>query len=193
MRTLGLADQVCVTATAAQRARAFSMIELAIVIAIIGVIGAIAIPRMSRAVSGARENAMITDVVRTQKAIDHYMIEHEGRTPAHNPNWLKTSSSPLFWQRLTAKTDADGTVNASGLYGPYLRNVPFNVESQSDVVRIDGADAGTGGAGWHFDTVTSIFLPDDSEESADRAIDILDQGLNFDAGGGQMQQMQQGP
>ena len=159
--------------------RGFSLVELAIVVAIMGVIAAIAVPRVSRAVEDSRINAKITDIVTVQKAIDLYMVEHGGLSPAHNSDGSTISSSAVFWQRLSEKSNEDGTVNASGLYGPYLRTHPTNSSNGLDTVRIDGMAAGANTHGWHFDTTETLFLPDDSAESVSIAKDVLKQAASL--------------
>jgi len=155
------------------------MVELAIVVAIMAVIAAIAVPRVSRAVEDSREKAKLTDVVTVQKAIDMYMAEHGDLSPAENPDGSKISGSDAFWQRLIEKTDADGTASAAGLYGPYLRRQPTNLSNGLDTVRIDGLAAGANTHGWHFDTGDELFLPDDSAESVSIAKDVLKQAVSL--------------
>lgn len=55
--------------------RGFSLIELVIVVVIIGVLGAIAIPRLSRGSDGARINAFVAEINTFATAIDHYQIK----------------------------------------------------------------------------------------------------------------------
>jgi len=57
--------------------------------------------------------------------------------------------------QLTKKTDADGTINASGAYGPYLREFPGNcyVEDPVEAVKTTGKF----GEGWDYDPATGVF------------------------------------
>ncbi|MBX2852858.1 MAG: hypothetical protein KTR15_14070 [Phycisphaeraceae bacterium] len=52
------------------------MIELVIVVVIIGVLGAIAIPRLSRGSEGARVNAFVAELNTFAKGIDRYRVEN---------------------------------------------------------------------------------------------------------------------
>ena len=130
----------------ARRYRGFSLIELVIVVVIIGIIAAIAIPRMSRGSEGAAEGALTADLAVMRSAIDLYIIEHVGTEP----------TLPTFANQMTGKTDLDGTPNASGIYGPYLRTVPplpVGANKGGNGVKAIPPDGG-GTQGWAYDAST---------------------------------------
>jgi len=122
---------------------------------IIGIIGAIAIPRMSSSAENAAVNAVIADRATLQRAVDLYEIEHEGVM-------LHTGAATIkvFYFRLLKKSDLDGTVNASGIYGPYINSIPTNLHNGIPTIRIDGAAAGANTHGWRYDTVSGLIEPD---------------------------------
>ena len=60
----------------------FSLIELVIVVVIIAIIGAIAIPKMSRGAAGANDSALIQDLSVLRSALDLYQTENGGNYPA---------------------------------------------------------------------------------------------------------------
>jgi len=125
------------------------------VVVIIGIIGAIAIPRMSSSAENAAVNAVIADRATLQRAVDLYEIEHEGVM-------LHTGAATIkvFYFRLLKKSDLDGTVNASGIYGPYINSIPTNLHNGIPTIRIDGAAAGANTHGWRYDTVSGLIEPD---------------------------------
>ena len=65
-----------------------------------------------------------------------------------------------FAKRLTRKTTARGELTGT-LFGPYLRDLPSNPYTGLKTVRIDGAAAGSGAAGWRFDSAKRLFQADD--------------------------------
>ena len=136
--------------------RAFSLIELVIVIVIIGIISAIAIPRMSSSADNAAKNAVVGDQTALQRALDLYEVEHEG-VMAH----VGAASIKTFYFRLLKHSDLDGTVNdTTGIYGPYINGIPANKLNGLATVRRDGAAAGANTDGWRYDTTTGRIEPD---------------------------------
>ena len=97
------------------KAHGFSLVELVIVVVIIGVIAAIAVPRISRGSKGAGDAALRASLAGIRNAIDMYAAEHGGAFP-------DGADQATIEGKLIQKTDFDGTVNASGDYGPYLRS-----------------------------------------------------------------------
>lgn len=97
----------------------FSLIELVIVVVIIAIIGAIAIPKMSRGAAGAGDSALIQDLSVLRSALDLYQTENGGNYPS-------AANLPLA---LTGYNDGTNsapvaTKDATHIYGPYLRSVP---------------------------------------------------------------------
>lgn len=117
--------------------RGFSLIELVIVVIIIGVLGAIAIPRMSRGTEGARVSAFIAELNNFSTVIEQYRLEHlknpadssTGQAPPELVEYLRDNS----WE---GKTPIGGhwDIEANDLGAITLA---VGVHFQSDVPDVD--------------------------------------------------------
>jgi len=135
--------------------RAFSLVELVIVVTIIGILASIAIPRMTTASSSAKANALQATLANVRKAIDIYYAEHN-RYPGYHPV-TGTPDGDFFVQQLTLYTNFKGetsTTTAGGyLYGPYLRS-PFPKDPFHNLGTVyvkatpPDADPADGSVGW---------------------------------------------
>lgn len=102
----------------AKCSRAFSLLELIIVVVIIGIIAAIAIPRLSRGTTGDEESALIGDLRILREAIEYYKVEHRNSLP----------DKDNIADQLTKYTSISGAVSDTRdtvhIYGPYIAGVP---------------------------------------------------------------------
>lgn len=123
--------------------RAFSLVELVIVIVIIGIIAAIAVPRFSSATTNANAKQAQASAVILQNALDLFVAEH-------SPGALASTGAGIVTQ-LTTATAADGT--AGSTYGPYIRIMPANltIGQATDGLAVGGScDAADAPCGWDF-------------------------------------------
>lgn len=102
-----------------RRVGGFSMLELVIVIIILGIVAAIAVPRLSRGSQAAAEAALMQTLTVARKALDLYVAEHGGQLP----------QAEFITASLTAYSNEAGTVfsgqkTAECYFGPYLRMPP---------------------------------------------------------------------
>jgi len=126
---------------------AFSFLEVAIVTAIIAILMAIAIPRMSRSSKCAGDAALIGDLAVLRNAIEMFMAEHHGAYP----------SKGGIVNQLTQYTDVFGdfqaTMDTTHIYGPYLRKIPpLPVGKRKGFTDIAANNAV--GVGWVYDETT---------------------------------------
>lgn len=123
--------------------RAFSLVELVIVIVIIGIIAAIAVPRFSSATTNANAKQAQASAVILQNALDLFIAEH-------SPGALAATGASIVTQ-LTAGSKADGTAGTT--YGPYIRTMPANltIGETADGLSVGGTCAAADApCGWDF-------------------------------------------
>jgi len=124
---------------------AFSLVEVTMVVVILGIIAAIAAPRVSKAGKNAQRDAVESTLTTVRRAMDLYFAEH-GRFPGYNPA-NGTPSNAAFPRQLMEYTDIDGFPNAvyspPFVYGPYVRapfpKNPFNDLSTVGVIATQGS------------------------------------------------------
>lgn len=139
--------------------KGFTLVELAIVIAILGILAVVAIPKYQGMVDEARSAAAKAQLGTVRSAIAIYYAKNKGTFPA-------TIDGSLFADGNVAKveiTETDGTVISSAAVLPVstLLDVPFAATDITDVggwiyndntgeVRINHTDTDpvTGGAAW---------------------------------------------
>lgn len=110
--------------------KGFTLVELVIVVVIIGLIAAIAIPRFSNASAQAAEVALRSDLAKLRKAIDFYAAEHDGDWPAlrNAGGGAGAQNGEAFTRQLTWYSAEDGqtsrTRDATYYLGPYIERIP---------------------------------------------------------------------
>jgi len=101
--------------------RAFSLVELVIVIVIIGIVAAIAIPRFSSASRRATARSVAKTLKVINDAVEHYKAEH-GCYPGMISCKRKELRGGLAAMQLLIRTERSGACAAdTGIYGPYIR------------------------------------------------------------------------
>jgi len=133
----------------------FTLVEILIVVVILGILAAIVIPQFTEASTEAKTSSLCTDLQTLRSQIELYKIQHNDNPP--------TAAS--FVAQMTSKTDIDGTVIASGAYGPYLQKMPTNPFNDLDTIDTSGT-AGDGAGGWEYNETTGAINADDSAEHA---------------------------
>ena len=148
-----------------RQARAINLIDLAVVVVIIAVIGAITIPKMSRGEPGAADEALIQDLSVLRNAIDRYNFDHP-TAPLNN-----IASAAALMNALTLYSDSKGNVGtnktATAVYGPYLRSfptLPIGTNKNNSTVTVSGP-LGSGRYAWYFNGTT--FLCNDPSTDID--------------------------
>jgi prepilin-type N-terminal cleavage/methylation domain-containing protein len=145
-----------------------TLIEILIVVILMGIIAAVAVPRLSTSTNEAQVNMLDTNLSTLRNAIEQYAAQHNGRFPGQyketdGTTVVTTDAEALaaFTAQLTAYSDRDGKTSASKdvnfPFGPYFRNAlpknPLPAPSNTVVADFDelGSITNTGavsGSGW---------------------------------------------
>lgn len=127
---------------------AFSLIELVVVVVIIGIVAAIAIPRMSRGVSGSNDASLTADLDTLRRAIELYRAEHGQAAPK-----LSMVNAVLTLYSNDDGSSAQTNQDARHMWGPYMRAIPaLPVGANKGATLIGGAAGAT--VGWVYDETT---------------------------------------
>lgn len=145
----------------------FSLVELVIVVVILGVIAAIAIPRLARGVTGAGDSSLRKNLQALRTAIDAYAAEHGGTFPGANADGMGGGAETYeaFRNQLTRFSNAAGQCSETGgssyPFGPYLQQIPVipvGPNKGNAAVAIDKVNSPplvTGGPqGWVYNPLT---------------------------------------
>jgi prepilin-type N-terminal cleavage/methylation domain-containing protein len=147
--------------------KAFTLVELIIVVTILGILASLVIPTFQGHVVQAKEAAAKDNlkVIRTQ--IEVYKMQHNGVPPGY----ISGSGAPsaLLALQFTATTTDDGAVSTStipaGAYvnGPYIKKIPENpfnklstINYVTDGTAFSTAADGTS-SGWLYKKETAEF------------------------------------
>ncbi len=134
--------------------RGFTLLEILIIVVILGVMAAIAIPQYVGATAQARTSCLLRNLQVIRKQIELYKHHH------HDLPAALGETSADFTRRMTTPTDPNGEAGAA--FGPYLERIPINVVNGRRTVRVGGLPAGANIDGWRFDPLTGEFHADDN-------------------------------
>ncbi len=149
--------------------KGFSLVELMIVVALLGILAAMALPAFQGHVRQARAAAAKDNLRILRDAIKIYAAEHNDAAPGY-PNG-DTSSDPIsnwFYMQLTKATNIDGQYvsNPSAQdFGPYISDKPKNPFNNEWTLRAlanheSFPEEATGEYGWIYHAATKTIRLD---------------------------------
>ena len=143
----------------------FSLVEILIVVAILGILAAIVIPQFTEASTEAKFSSLCSDLHTLRSQIELYKMQHNDTPP----------SFANFVAQMTTYTDIYGNTNAAKtvvfFYGPYMQKVPVNqFNNRFDATGIHGLLDNTGTIGdnvgsWEYDEATGVINADDNYDN----------------------------
>ncbi|MFO7898833.1 MAG: prepilin-type N-terminal cleavage/methylation domain-containing protein [Planctomycetota bacterium] len=169
----------------ARRRAAFTLVELLVVIIIIGILAAVAIPQFGDSSTDAKRSALKENLSMMRHAIEKYKLEHNDTYPGvvktHKATEAgaaaaHTDGADAYVKQLTMYSDASGNTCAeksdSFPYGPYIRRKlpdnplppaaaeddPDSVTVVADTTPLSASDA----TGWKASSETGEIIADNS-------------------------------
>lgn len=122
--------------------KGFTLVEILIVVIILGILAAIVIPQFTNASEDARKSSLTSQLQTLRSQVELYKLQHRDQWPTDDG----TLAGAWQWNRLTQKTDEDGTASATGLFGPYLQSAPKNSLNGKSGMYIHNAELAFGDA-----------------------------------------------
>lgn len=170
-------------------ARGFTLIELLIVVIILAILAAIAIPQFSSSTTDAQMAALDANLSTVRSAIEQYKVQHANVYPGAVTAALATSAkcsggtdptSPAagataMTTQLAGFTNAAGQVCPAGdpinfKYGPYLRqglpNEPFTNVNTVTIVTVNPIVGVASGTGWAYNVTSGQFASNNANADA---------------------------
>ena len=124
-----------------RKARAFTLVEILIVVVLLGVLAAIVIPAMAVSGNAAKGSALATDLSLLRRFMLVYKSHHMEIPPGY-PDGDKTAAptNDAFKNQALLSSNASGQTAAVGTagykYGPYLSKIPANPFNGLDTVQM---------------------------------------------------------
>jgi len=138
--------------------RAFTLVEILIVVVILGILAAIVIPQFTNASQEAQVGNVQTQLQTIRSQIELFRVRNNGNPPA-----MVGGAGASFGDMLAPPAGQQ----------TYMRTRPINPRNNSDIVVEDAtpvttsaaAAAASGGTGWYYNSTTGEFAAAGYDES----------------------------
>jgi len=125
------------------RSRAFTLIEILVVVVLLGILAAIFVPMASGFVISAKQSALAHDLDMLRRFVLIYKSQHMEIAPGYpNGDVTQTPTEQAFYDQMTLASTEAGATAPIGTpdypRGPYMMKVPVNPMNQKDAFQILG-------------------------------------------------------
>jgi prepilin-type N-terminal cleavage/methylation domain-containing protein len=167
-----------------RNAKGLTLIEILIVVILMGIIAAVAVPRITPSTQDASTNTLDTNLAALRSAIEQYAAQHNGRFPGQYKETdgttavtTDTEAATAFVAQLTQYSDKNGKTSATKdvvnfPMGPYFRaGIPKNpLPTSNNTVVADFDELGNiantgaaGGTGWKVAAQTGQIIANNDQ------------------------------
>ncbi len=128
------------------RCAAFTLVELLIVVVILAILAAVAIPQFTSSAEDAKASALQANMGVMRNAMELYKLQHDGKYPGY-PSAGGAPTAAEFSDQMVKASKADGSTAAPGTagftLGPYIKaELPANpVNGLNTISIVDDGDA----------------------------------------------------
>ena len=155
-----------------RNAKAFTLVEILIVVVLLGVLAAIVIPAVANCGTSARESALAANLNLLRRFVLVYTSQHMEVAPGYsNGNTSAAPTDAAFRDQALLSSNAHGQTAARGTagfnYGPYLSKIPANPFNGLDTIQMlavgEAFPAGADDShGWVCQPQTGEIRPDNT-------------------------------
>ena len=153
-----------------RKARAFTLIEILVVVVLLGVLAGVVLPLIAGGALSARESALAGDLQLLRRYVLIYKGQHREVTPGYpDGDTTQAPTAQAFFDQMTMSSDSDGQTAPVGtagfVRGPYLMKMPVNPMNNLDTLQVlgdaDNFPANADGShGWIYKPATAEIRAD---------------------------------
>lgn len=120
------------------REKAFTLIEVILVVTILGILAAVVLPTFSDHAANAKESAAKSDLMTIRSQIELYKFQHNGVPPGYVSG--TGASVDVLTLQFVGTSTGNGVASSSTIptspfiYGPYIRKIPKNPFNGLDTI-----------------------------------------------------------